>query len=163
MYTLGTKNLKDTSSWHSIQVLHNYILILGSFQTFILVLSSWLMVLGLVVVIAAIISFDFYILLSTTTNTRATDILNPQKSQTKMTTLFRKKSFMLDEMFQWNTSKIICHIFWNYENPHSFIFVFHFMLLLYWDEKQTQNYDVGFCIPKQWHILKHFSGTFYQA
>ena len=121
MYTLGTKNLKDTSSWHSIQVLHNYILILGSFQTFILVLSSWLMVLGLVVVIAAIISFDFY-MLSTTTNTRPTDILNPQKSQTKMTTLFRKKRFMLDEMFQWNTSKFA--IFHIYENPKSF-FPFH--------------------------------------
>ena len=144
MYTLGTKNLKDTSSWHSIQVLHNYILILGSFQTFILVLSSWLMVLGLVVVIAAIISFDFYML--STTNTRVTDILNPQKSQTKMTTLFRKKEFYA----WWNVPVKhfkICHIFWNYENPHSFIFVFHFMLLLYWDEKQTQNY-VGFCIPK---------------
>ena len=126
MYTLGTKNLKDTSSWHSIQVLHNYILILGSFQTFILVLSSWLMVLGLVVVIAAIISFDFYML--STTNTRVTDILNPQKSQTKMTTLFRKKSFMLDEMFQCNASKFI--IFLEYENPFS-LFVFHFVQLYF--------------------------------
>ena len=51
--------------------------------------------------------------------------------------LFRKKWFMLDEMFLWNTSKFA--IFLEYENPSSF-FRFSFRATLFFSPMNAQVY-----------------------
>ena len=75
---------------------------------------------------------------------------------------------MLDEMFQWNALKFA--ILLEYKNPHSlFVFQIYYVDIeqgalirrenkVAGNEKRKKNY-VGYCIPKIWQILKHFTRT----
>ena len=80
-------------------------------------------------------------------------------------TLFKNKIFLLDEIFQQNTSKFVPLFFLEY--PDGFFFVFHFFLyfmlslmnaLVYviWEINKVEHYT-GFCIPKLWQIFKSFA------